>query len=703
MIKHSPGLAMVVMLSLLFGSTVFTIPPQGADRATASDALASPGDARPEGSRPGNTVTPEVTRPDATLSDATPANAMARERDWLVLDETSVIVYDYAQLKLALSGDNGYTTIYLGNDIATDASGAAIHASKTAVVIDGRPPGEEEQTYTLTQYYSTVLAYTIRIESNNKNTKEVTLRNLEIEGGNYYGIISVQAEDVLLIHDNVQYSGPQPVYNRGGTTRFVNSSYLLKTTGGAAANELAETKHAEFEGVVTVEAPATANAVLSLVSSISTLTLQEHADVTINTNYYFIYTAGYAPSVLMRAGSRLSLTSTRFGMTYADQRISTLVMAERSELLIDHKTPESYAALRISQLFQMDPDSRLTIVRTGTAGIPLRFTNTGARAVFNRPGRVFLYSSAGVPLRFTGPGTLEITTSAINVWKEIGWPPEAAADRLPDHIWNKTGTGQLSVSGSYNETLNTRLDHNITSADPVSTVLNAVNFNLEKSQLIAFGSLELTIDEVRQAGELISGETAAEAGIFAEYHTADHGMSTVSGTADQAGIYRLPVTAGAMLKDSTVQVTAVAEQLFIRQQANVTGDPGSLRLVSVPEQISFEKTMVPDRQKLIGRQGDGSFRLEIQDSREEAAPWRLDVYLEEALDLTGTVVYKDAGGVIQPVGEVPLTIYDQDNRTGGHTISWQADEGILLQVLPGNVYSGREYRAVIHWSLVDAP
>ena len=721
--KWYSWLSAVMILSLLSGSTSSAASTGIFSGATPSDAVAvkperaagrsryaTSSDATGSDATGTNRPAPKPDLPGGTHSDATPAEATASVARLsgtygLVLDENSIIVYDYKELKQALSENNTYTTIYLGNDIATDNSGAVINAAKESVIIDGRPPGEEDQPgYTLTQYTSTDINYTFRIASTNKNTKEAVLRNLTITGGNYYGIISVQAEGVLLVHDQVHYSGPQPVYNRGGTTRFTDSTYLLKTTGGIATNELAETKHAEFGGVVTVNAPSTANSILYLVDTASSLTLLEGADVSINTNYYFIYTGGYTPTVTMAAGSRLNLASSRFGMTYADQRISTFVMAEDAELIIDLKTTESYAALRISKLFQMEPDSRMTIVRTGTAGIPLRFTNAGAKGIFNRPGRVLLYSSAGVPLRFTGAGTLEVTTSAINAWKAVAWPLTETIDQLPDHIWNKAGDEVLTLTGTYTEAVNNRLEHNLAVTDPVVSLLNAANFNLEKNQLIAFGSIGLTIDGVQTGTPAFTGVTEPEADLRADYYADDHTVQTVTGTADAAGTYELPVTKGPLLKDSTVSLITGANRLYLRQQKTVGTDPGRLQLLSVPSRLFFEETVIPEQTKLIRRQDNDSFRLRILDSREEVSPWRLDVWLEGLPEFGGTVIFKDQNDQIEAINEMPLTIYHQIEETGGEQIiSWQADEGILLQVSPGNVYSDLEYQTTIHWSLIDGP
>lgn len=187
-----------------------------------------------------------------------------------ILNETTIEVYTYDELKQALSGDNGYTTIYLGDNITADGTGIDIHPNKTDVIIDGAPP--EGGRYRFTQYASANDSTSIRVRS--AGIQSVTLRNLDIHGANYYGVVWVpdSISGIAIIHENVDYTGPQPVYNRSGTTRLADSTYTLRPISGMSG-EIAETMHAEFSGTIHISAAGTNHPVLQLTSSVSTLTV----------------------------------------------------------------------------------------------------------------------------------------------------------------------------------------------------------------------------------------------------------------------------------------------------------------------------------------------------------------------------------------------------------------------------------------------
>ncbi len=210
-----------------------------------------------------------------------------------IFNETTIEVYTYDELKQALSGDNGYTTIYLGDNITADGTGIDIHPNKTDVIIDGAPP--EGGRYRFTQYVSANDSTSIRVRS--AGIQSVTLRNLDIHGANYYGVVWVpdSISGIVIIHENVDYTGPQPVYNRSGTTRLADSTYTLRPVSGMSG-EIAETMHAEFSGTIHISAAGTNHPVLQLTSSVSTLTVLDGAEVTVNTDYGFLGTNGQTPT-----------------------------------------------------------------------------------------------------------------------------------------------------------------------------------------------------------------------------------------------------------------------------------------------------------------------------------------------------------------------------------------------------------------------
>lgn len=628
----------------------------------------------------------------------------------VLLDETSALVSSYAELSAALAGDNNITAVYFANDITAEAGGILIHPNKAAVTIDGLSP-EGAGPFTFTQYSSSSMDNTIRVDSAGAATKAITLRNLNLVGQNVYGVASARdaATGVTITHENVTYTGPQAVQNRGGTTRFVNSSYTLQSGGGSSTNELAETRYAEFSGAVSINVPSSTNSALWLTASDSSLLLHEGAQVTLNTAYYFIYTGGNRPTVTLSAGASLSVTDRR-GFTYGDQRISRFVMAEGASLSIAQESPESWAALRVSELFQMAPGSSATILRTGVDGIPLRLTDSGAQAIFNQPDRVFLYSTAGVPLRFAGAGALSITTSALNVWSSASWPLAEGVEPAPSQIWNKGDGTALTLTGTYQEAANRTLTHNLTVDDPATSQLTADSFNLEKNQLLAFGALSLDIDPTTTSTTALTGGTAASAQLSADYILADDRGGNVVGAAGGDGRYVLDGLGGTLAAGSVVELRAASRGLQMRARATVEQGDSTLAFASVPDSMDFGVLPIPGSTTLAGRTSQ-DFTLSVTDNRPAGSPWRLDASLAGPLAaqvdgqpqaLSDAVVYLDDDGEPIPLNEVPMTLWAQE--TGGNLdIRWAEGEGVVLRLLPGEIFSGVDYQTTIHWSLIDAP
>lgn len=626
---------------------------------------------------------------------------------------SSVIVTTYSELLQALGEDNGIDTVYLGADITAVSGGVEIHSSKTSITIDGCPPGAPDGTkYTLIQYASGSMNDLIRVTDAASLTKEITLRNLRVTGQNHFGIVAVaeNVKGVTVTQERVEYTGPQAAYNRGGLTRFVDSSYILQASPGISVNELAETLHAEFEGAVDVRAEASGNAILWLTGAASTLRVLANSDVEITTNNYFLYTGGNEPAVVLEADARLAVVNRR-GFVNTVQSVSTFLIEEGAKLHLEQNSPESYAALRVSKRFEMRPGSKAVIVRTGADGIPLRLTAAGGEAVFNRPDRVFFYSSAGVPLRFTGGGKLSITASAINLWGKTAWPQTGAA---ADHIWNRADASPLTLSAEYTgEDTVKSFTHNLKAEDPALTALEPANFSLRKNQLIAFGELYFVLDTPYSSAGAITGHADPDTEVSAVLPYESGAEGTLKGAAGPDGSYLLPIEGGALKAGELVTAVGTRDGLFMRQQSTVlAGAGGKLEFLSAPGLLEFQRLPVPGSPTVVARQED--LVVFVSDSRPRPGRWRLDVALEAPLatvvegreqPLGGAVVFAKNGETPVPLGTDPLTIYrHEDGQTPGEIqIRWGRQEGLLLSLKPGCVYSDVEYRAAVVWTLTDAP
>ncbi|WP_163655250.1 pectate lyase-like adhesive domain-containing protein [Listeria sp. PSOL-1] len=121
-------------------------------------------------------------------------------------------VKDFKELKTALEEDNNVTNIFLAQDISLD-SGIKINPKKQSVVINGQGNKLTEK--------SRGVHGTIYVDTNNA-VKEVSLKNINIVGKNFYGPVNVDdhVKGVTLNYENVNYEGPQLVHNVHGFANF---------------------------------------------------------------------------------------------------------------------------------------------------------------------------------------------------------------------------------------------------------------------------------------------------------------------------------------------------------------------------------------------------------------------------------------------------------------------------------------------------
>lgn len=75
------------------------------------------------------------------------------------------------------------------------------------------------------------IAYTSAIYVNNKTTVKVIVKNLDITGYNYYGVICVPDSstyfNTVIEYNNITYIGTQIVFNPYGLIRFIDSDITI--------------------------------------------------------------------------------------------------------------------------------------------------------------------------------------------------------------------------------------------------------------------------------------------------------------------------------------------------------------------------------------------------------------------------------------------------------------------------------------------
>lgn len=644
---------------------------------------------------------------DEQSEEAEESEEPSRERAMVALDDSTVIVYSFEELSTALSNNNGYTYIYLGADITqTSSTGITVNSSKASVVIDGFAP-DATTPATFTQY--SVLSMTSAIYVANSSTTSITFQNANLVGKNYYGIVasSDSYSTLSITYNNISYTGPQIAYNSYGTVNFIDSNIALSPIVGlVVAQETAEAARISFSGNVTISSSSTTNSIFWLKGTSTSMTLNSGASVNISSSFYFLYSADSYPTLTLNSGSSLSYTGKNYGMHYDAQQFGSVYINSGASLSVTQNTNSySYGTMRVRSLLQMEDSSSLTINR-GAGGTAIQFTTTGARAVFNNPQRVKLYSPASTVMAFTSVTTVSITTDAINLWTTSSGLSNNSIDNSPTYMWNKSLNQPLTLEMTYSGTTRT-VSTNLDSSDPTSG-LTGTTFNPSASQMLVFGKFNLNISEITNLSTAVSGVTESDAEVRVSYPSGD--SSSTAQTTATSGVYTASLSQTLSIGD-IVSVLSYNDNLNkIETSVVVEGVEEILRIVAVPENILFGLNSIPEIETTISRQNTDELYVEIEDTRSSGS-WNMYASLDS--EMQGT----DLNGALHSLSNSLLFTDESGNTTefsagaqrliysgsGNLTNVWTADEGILFSANPSEIYSGVTYTATITWSLQDTP
>ncbi|MRD37467.1 cell surface protein [Bacillus thuringiensis] len=160
-------------------------------------------------------------------------------------------------------------------------------------------------------------------------------------------------------------------------------------------------------------------------------------------------------------------------------------------------------------------------------------------------------------------------------------------------------------------------------------------------------------------------------------------------------------------------VTAVirtAQGVEERIQVPIKVVVGTLKLVNVPQTISFENLLIPSKPTIYNPTSMNG-KLTVADERIKRQKWRVDV--KETKPLTSRTNDKLEGAMIYTTKDgTDLTLSKESVEVISHTptddksieVNWEQNEGIRLQVVPGpNVKMNTKYQGELTWTLTDAP
>lgn len=486
------------------------------------------------------------------LSFNTSSNAEAET----TLAANEAVVTNFDELQKAISEDNGIDTIYLGADVELSA-GIKVPVSKKSLTLSGKDPVTNEiHTLTETMSSSVLQSSVITIDSNS-GTKETTLKDMKILGKNYYGTISVlsAAKDVVQNYENIDYQGPQLVYNLNGTTFFSgkNSVKIAQVVSGSASpNEVAETKSVNVSGELLIDHDTpNANSVFWFglgTSDINTFTVEENANVKIISNGTgMFYRSGSKPiDMTVKANAKLDITSDN--NIFRDLSGGAINIDAGADVTMT-KTDGTNPLLWLSGSITVNPDARFVLKKTGGTDNIIHFTNSDAKLDIRNP-RSFLMATEqdSAMLYWPYKNTFDFEAQMVNYWNTAG---SVVREDLPAQYFNlpngENVIGSLTFSGSTTNILTTNAG------------MTSTNFDQKAARMIAMGHLEGTINPVTDADNKITGNITKDAYIAVSYHE-DGVEKKLTGQADSTGNFQLAIPNGFIKPYTELKATITQDQ-----------------------------------------------------------------------------------------------------------------------------------------------
>lgn len=620
-----------------------------------------------------------------------------------IIDENTVVVYSSSELKSVLEGNNSYNYVYFGSNI-TLTSGISISSSKSVVVIDGT---HDNVRYTYQDMKSTSIDGTISVRS--AAISKVTVKNIDVIGYNYYGIICVPEnetlKDVVIEYNNLVYSGPQITYHPTGLSRYIDCDIKI-VTSNVSPQEVAECNRIEIGGKTTIRHESSSDSSFWFRgATVPYFKILEDADVnmtSINRELFYGVT-NLVFSVL--TGAKFLLT-TALGVGYGTYSTGNVLIDKDAYLeVVQTKRNGSYPTWYCNGSFVMNEGSSLVMINNysgiTSANYNIYFRTTSSSLTLYNPKKVVLYNSNANVFYSDYSIKFDITYSRANLWTVADAIDIAGsiAD-LPTYSWYKEK--ELSnLVGSFTG-ISTVISSNNYTEEELNQLPALTNFKFQ-NKVFSLGTLLLNLHPVSDEALLIRGYSEPYA--FVKITYLDESLTV---EANDLGYFELKLNEPLAIGTEIGYIANVKNSFLYRSRMIVIVYAGELVFDKVPTIIRFKIVPFSTNPVLCSR--ENTVEISITDSRIDSTDWKLYASVEGNLIstnghvLTDSIVFIGDDGNIITLGSNPILIYSGTNNEGDvetTDITWDFDKGILLRVSNEAIQIGDEYTTEIIWTLEE--
>lgn len=565
----------------------------------------------------------------------------------------------------------------MGDDIKL-SSGIKISSYKSKITIDGM---YDNVIHDFEDMKSTSASNTISVSKENKN---VIVKNLNIIGYNYYGIIYVPEnndyKDVIVEYNNIVYTGTQISFNPSGLTRFIDCDITIQDNY-TSGNEVCECNQIEIGGMTKIIHKSSANSSFWFRNSNPSFKILEDANVDFTSESRELMYGVNNLNLVISKNAYFKITS-KNGIGYSNFGTGNTVIEDNASLYIKQTERNgSYPTWYSYGTITLNNNSTLSIINDynniGTSNYNIYFQTANSGFILNNPKKLVLYNKSADVIHTNSTTPFDFNFTRINLFNDaIEIDSDISPSTLPISFYKDELS---SIKGTFTQTLTNITSTNYTTEE-LALLPSLDNFNFIGKKIISIGYFVFHVDALTENDTVMKGKTSPNASILIEYLDIQDIV-----LADNNGKFSYTYLALPIGIDITYNVKESNDLIYHTKKIQIVYS-GELNLDSATSTIKFN--LIPIKTNPILCPKTEPLLITVTNSRINSSNWKLyatinhDLASDDGLTLEDSLVSLD-GEVINILSSNKTLIYEGESNDGTTKVTniiFNEDEKILLQI-----------------------
>lgn len=586
-----------------------------------------------------------------------------------IINSHTVVVTTSDELNIALSEDNNYNYIYLGDNI-TLSSKITINQNKKNITIDG--------TYNNTRYTYSELKYidSTEIITATPTNEYILVKNINIINNCKYGVIYVPQNsnynNVTTEYNNVTFTGSEMIFNPYGNAKIIDCNITLKRNSTLDCQEVCEANNVEIGGTTTIYSESQNFSLFYFITDAPSPTLKilPNSNVTItNTNKELMSGINNLNFQILKNAQVTLITGNGFSPNSTNGP---------SNILIDKNATFNFTETKHTSVPMWTIYGNLTLNKNSTLNLMNSYENApldnysiyfkNGSINLNNPKKITIYNKKAQIFYTENSIDFNFDINRINLWTNSEDITTAGTiTNLPNYSFYKENEN-INIIGNFNNNGTIVSSHNLP---------NINNFNLIDKKQISVGNYNINIFPPT---DTIKGYTTPSTQLL---------INDTQITSDENGYFETP-----LITLSTTIISNFDNFLYKTRIVDNTHN-GELTLMEAPNNITFDLTS--PNNKIFPKTKE--INLKIVNSTSNNFKLYLKLEDDFNLILPNSLIFKKFDNQIIPLTTNNNLIYEHPDTTPLVNLTYSKEKGLLLDLTNNFLEINKEYDTDITWTV----